>query len=177
MKYKHLKRDKVFENKHMEVYEEDLILPDGQEVRWTFVKSYIAVGVIAFTPEKELLLVKQYRPAIKQELIEIPAGLVDPGEDIEVAALRELEEETGYKANKIEKVCEYFRSPGISSSKMIIYFASDLVKTQQNLDECEFLEILKLDVKDIDKILEGPLDIKTIYALNYVKLNLNKLLK
>jgi ADP-ribose diphosphatase len=174
MSYKHIKKEKVFENKHFAIYEEDLILPNGNQVRWTFVKDYISVGVIAFTPEGKLLLVKQYRPALKQELVEIPAGLVDPGEDVEKAALRELEEETGYRAKKITKVCEYFRSPGISSSKMFIYIAEDLVKTNQNLDEDEFLEVLEIEVEEIDEILRSPIDGKTLYALSYIKSNLKK---
>jgi len=174
MNYKHIKKEKVFENKHFSVYEEDLILPNGKEVRWTFLKNFKTVGVVAFTPEGKLLMVKQYRPALKQKIIEIPAGLVDPNEDIEKAAIRELEEETGYKAKKMTKVCEYFRSPGISSSKMYIYHAENLIKTKQNLDEDEFLEVLEIDVKDIDEILKTPLDGKTIYALNYVKLYLKK---
>ncbi|MGB6129637.1 MAG: NUDIX hydrolase, partial [Psychrilyobacter sp.] len=156
MKYKHIKKDKVFENEHFVIYEEDLILPNGNQVRWTFLKDYITVGVIAFTPEGKLLLVKQYRPALKQEIIEIPAGLVDPGEDVEKAALRELEEETGYRARRITKVSEYFRSPGLSSSKMYIYHAEDLIKTSQNLDENEFLEVLKIDRNEIDEILKTP---------------------
>ena len=174
MRYKHLKKEKVFENKHFEIYEEDLILPNGNQVRWTFLKNYIAVGVIAFTPEGKLLLVKQYRPALKQEIVEIPAGLVDPGEDVEKAAMRELEEETGYRAGKMTKVCEYFRSPGLSSSKMYIYHAEDLVKTCQNLDEDEFLEVLEVDWKEIDEMLKTPLDGKTMYSLNYIKCNLKK---
>jgi ADP-ribose pyrophosphatase len=174
MKYKHIKKDKVFENKHFAVYEENLILPNGNEVRWTFLKNYRTVGVVAFTPEGKLLMVKQYRPALKQEIIEIPAGLVDSGEDIEKAAMRELEEETGYKAEKMTKVCEYFRSPGISSSMMYIYHAENLVKTSQNLDEDEFLEVLEIDVKDIDELLKTPLDGKTIYALGYIKSFLKK---
>ena len=174
MSYKHIIKEKVFENEHFAVYEEDLILPNGNEVRWTFIRDYVTVGVIAFTPQGKLLLVKQYRPAIKQELIEIPAGLVDPGEDVESAALRELEEETGYRAEKITKICEYFRSPGFSSSKMHIYYAEDLVRTVQNLDENEFLEVLEVDVKEIDEILKTPLDGKTLYALNYIKSNFKK---
>jgi len=174
MRYKHIKKDKVFENKHFVIYEEDLILPNGNQVRWTFIKNYISVGIIAFTPEGKLLLVKQYRPALKQEIIEIPAGLVDPGEDVEKAAMRELEEETGYRAEKITKVCEYFRSPGISSSKMYIYHGENLVKTRQNLDENEFLEVLEVEVKEIDEILKTPLDGKTMYSLNYIKSNLKK---
>lgn len=172
MKYKHIKKEKVFENKNFSIYEEDLILPNGNKVRWTFFKNYITVGVIAFTPQGKLLLVKQYRPALNQEIIEIPAGLVEPGEDIELAAIRELEEETGYRAGEIEKICEYFRSPGLSASKMHIYYAKNLVKTSQNLDEDEFLEVLEIDTKNIDEILKTPLDGKTLYALNYIKSHL-----
>lgn len=169
MKYKHIKKERVFKNEHFSVYEEDLILPNGNKVRWTFLKNYRTVGVIAFTPEGKLLMVKQYRPALEKEIIEIPAGLVDPGEDVEKAAIRELEEETGYRAGKMTKVCEYFRSPGVSASMMYIYHAENLVKTRQNLDEDEFLEVLEFEKKDIDELLKTPLDGKTIYALNYTK--------
>jgi len=176
MKYKHGKRDNVFTNQHIEVYEEDLILPNENRVRWTFIKNFKAVGIIAFTPEKKLVLVKQYRPAVRQELIELPAGLVEIDEKTEDAALRELEEETGYKARRIDKLCEYFTNPGISASKMYIYVARDLVKTKQNLDENEFLEVVEIGIEEIDSILNQPLDGKTNFALNYVKLNIEKLL-
>jgi len=174
MKFKHIKREKVFKNDHISVYEEDLLLPDGNEVKWTFLGKFMAVGIVAFTPENKLLLVKQYRPATKNELIEIPAGLVDRGEDTKKAAIRELEEETGYRANKIKKIFEYYSSPGISDSKMVIYLAEDLVKTEQRLDECEFLEVIEVDLEEIDKILNKSLDGKTTLALNYIKCQLKK---
>ncbi len=174
MKYKHKNRYKVFENQHMSVYEEELILPNGKEVTWTFLRDYTAVGIIAFTPQNELLLVRQYRPAIKDTLLEIPAGLVESGEDIKIAAIRELEEETGYKAKKIKKICEYYRSPGISASKLVIFCAKDLEKTSQNLDEEEFLEVVKIQLKDLEKVFESSLDGKTLFALSLIKLNKEK---
>ncbi|MCK5779671.1 MAG: NUDIX hydrolase [Psychrilyobacter sp.] len=174
MKYKHVKRSKVFSNKHIEVHEEELILPNGNRVKWTFLKDYHAVGIVAITPAKKIVLVKQYRPAIKKELIELPAGLVDPGEEPMAAALRELEEETGYRAGKINKICEYFNSPGISGSKMYIYIAEDLIMKNQNLDENEFLEVIEIDIEEIDGILECTLDGKTNFALNYIKSNWKK---
>lgn len=172
MKYKRINREKVFSNQYIAVYEDDLLLPNGNKVTWTFTNPCLAVGIIAFTPEGKLLLVRQYRPAIEQFLVELPAGLVDRNENFEDAAKRELEEETGYQANKIKKIFDYYKNPGISSSKMMIYFAEDLVKTNQNLDENEILDIMKIGIDEIDEILKGPIDGKTLHALTYAKTNL-----
>lgn len=99
--------------------------------------------------------------------LEIPAGLLEKDECPMNAALRELEEETGYRANKIEKICEYFMSPGMSAGKFYLYYAEDLVKTQQNLDEDEFVVVEKESLKtiSIDSLSDG----KSIIAVEYAK--------
>lgn len=167
MKYKHLNKETVFENEHLEVFQEELELPEGQKVKWSFLKGSSAVGIVAIDDDDRVIFVKQYRPAIQEEIIEIPAGLVEENEDPMEAARRELEEETGYRANRLEKIFEYYNSPGFSNSKMYIYLAKGLEKTQQKLDIDEYLDVVKIDFSSIDesKLSDG----KTLLAYNYIK--------
>ena len=166
MKYKHLRKKMVFKNEHLQVFQEELLLPKGQKVCWSFFQGMSAAAVIALTEEDELILVKQYRPAIKKHTLEIPAGLIEKGEDPEKGAKRELEEETGYRAGKLTKIFEYYTSPGISDSKMYIYIATELVQTEQKLDDDEFLEIVKIPKIEVDA--QELMDGKTLLAYTYL---------
>lgn len=166
MKFKRLSRKEVFKNDIITVFEDELYLPNKKTVTWTFTGRKEAVAIIS-TIEDRVIFVKQYRPAVDKEMIEIPAGIVEENEDIFEAAKREFEEETGYKAQKIEKICSYFGSAGINAGQYHLFYASDLIKTEQHLDEDEFLEVLEIPFKEI-KIFEME-DPKTIIALNYLK--------
>ncbi|MCI5725891.1 MULTISPECIES: NUDIX hydrolase [Fusobacterium] len=166
MKFKRISRKEVFKNDVISVYEEELYLPNNQTVTWTFTGKREAVAIIANIGDK-IIFVKQYRPAIEKDMIEIPAGIVEVGEDIEEAALREFEEETGYRAQKIEKICSYYGSAGINAGQYHLFYASNLIKTKQNLDENEFLEVLEIPFEEIN-IFEME-DAKTIIALNFFK--------
>ena len=97
MKFTHISKKQVFKNDVITVFEEKLELPNNNIVTWTFTGKKEVVAIIAEI-EGEIIFVKQYRPAIKKELLEIPAGLVEKGEDILEAAKREFEEEIGYYA-------------------------------------------------------------------------------
>lgn len=165
-KFKKLSTNIVFKNDIISVREEKLYLPNNNIVTWTFTSKRDAVAILSLIDDC-VIFVKQYRPAIKKELLEIPAGIVEKNENIEAAALREFEEETGYKAQKIEKICTYYNSAGISAGQFHLFYASDLVKTKQDLDENEFLEIVKIPLNEINIFdLE---DAKTIIALCYLK--------
>lgn len=166
MKFKHISRKEVFKNKVISVFEEELYLPNKETVTWTFTGKKEAVAIISNIEDK-VILVKQYRPAIGKELIEIPAGMVELGEDIELAAKREFEEETGYRANKVEKICSYYGSAGINAGQYHLFYASNLIKTKQKLDMNEFIEVLEIPLKNIN-IFEME-DAKTIIALNFLK--------
>jgi len=167
MKFKHISKNQVFKNDVITVFEETLALPNDNVVTWTFTGKKEVVAIIA-EAENEIFFVKQYRPAIKKELIEIPAGLVEKGEDILEAAKREFEEEIGYRANKWEKICTYYNSAGINAGQYHLFYATDLVKTQQSLDENEFLEVVKIPFNDID--IFSFEDSKTMLALSYLKI-------
>ena len=114
-------------------------------------------------------LVRQYRHAAGKYLLEVPAGSLDEGEDPETGALRELEEEIGYRARKIEKIAEFYVSPGFLTEKMFVYLATELTETSQKLEEDELIEIERLTFQQaLDKIRSGEIeDAKTIVGLTF----------
>ena len=171
MKFTHISKKEVFKNDVITVYEEKLALPNNNIVTWTFTGKKEAVAVVA-EKDNKVIFVKQYRPAIKKELLEIPAGLVEKGEDVELAAKREFEEETGYKANKLEKIVSYYGSAGINAGQYHLFYASELEKTSQHLDENELLDIVEIPLDEINPYLFE--DAKTIIALTYLTYIKNK---
>lgn len=114
-------------------------------------------------------LVRQYRHAAGKYLLEVPAGSLDEGEDPQTGAMRELEEEIGYRANNIEKIAEFYVSPGFLTEKMFVYLATELTETSQNLEEDELIEIERLTFEQaLDKIRNGEIeDAKTIVGLTF----------
>ncbi|MFN4244695.1 MAG: NUDIX hydrolase [Brevinematia bacterium] len=134
------------------------------------VKDYVlypeAVAIIPFLGDDKFILIKQFRYSVKEDIFEIPAGKLEIGEDVLEGAVRELEEETGYKANKVRKIYEYYPAVGYSSEKIHIVFAEDLEETVKNLDEDEFTDVHVFSYRDIvSMIMENKIkDAKTVLA-------------
>lgn len=123
--------------------------------------------VLGVLQDKKIILIKQYRYPINEFIYELPAGKLDPGEDPKACAIRELEEETGFKPGRIELLTYVYSSPGFCSEKLYIYLAEDLQQTKQNLEEGE---VLSLEFKTIDEavnmILKGEIvDAKSIAGI------------
>lgn len=112
-------------------------------------------------------LVRQYRHPAVRYLLEVPAGTLNDGERPEEGAARELEEEIGFCAGQLEKLAEFFVSPGFCEEKMWLYLATDLRKTRQQLEDDELLEIVRLPFSEaLDLITQGEIeDAKTLIAL------------
>lgn len=126
-----------------------------------------AVLVLPLLTDDEIVMIHNYRYAVEQELLELPAGTIDPGETPAACAARELEEETGYRAGRLEPVMDFYTSPGITDERMHCYAARDLVRTAQKLAEGERIrtEIVPLS-RAIDWIRAGRIrDGKTIALL------------
>lgn len=112
-------------------------------------------------------LVRQYRHPAVRYLLEAPAGTLDDGERPDDGAARELQEELGVTAGRLEKLSEFFVSPGFCEEKMWVFLATDLTQGAQRLDEDENLEIVRLPIADaLEMITSGEIqDAKTIIAL------------
>ena len=136
----------IFEGKIISVRKDIVLLPDGKEGIREVVHHPGAVAVVA-VKEGNLILVRQYRYALSKETIEIPAGKLDPGEEPQVCAIRELREETGY-SGELEFLGSYNTSPGFADEIIYLYYATDLVWSPLKPDEDEFLGVVSVPWED-----------------------------
>jgi len=135
-----LSQNLIFKGRVVELRQDRYLDPSGREFSREVVVHNGAVCIVPRITPDEVILLRQYRYAVGRELIEIPAGTLHEGEDPAACALRELEEETGYRAGKVVEHARFWTTPGFTNELMYLYEASDLVKTKTNLDEDEIIE-------------------------------------
>jgi ADP-ribose diphosphatase len=157
---------KIFEGRVFDVTV-DTVREHGQ----TYVRDVVhhpgSAVILPVFDDDTIALVKQYRhPAVKY-LLELPAGTLNDRERPEIGAARELEEELGLVAGRMEKLSEFFISPGFLSEKMWLYLATDLRETEQRLEEDEAIEIVRLSIESaLQMITDNEIeDAKTIIGL------------
>jgi len=124
-------------------------------------------SVVAVFDDRTIALVRQYRHPTRRFVIELPAGRLEARERPEECAARELEEEIGVKAARLEKLAEFFTTPGFCEEKLWVYLATELTETQQNLEEDEVVEIVRVPfLRALEMIASGEIeDAKTIIGL------------
>ena len=164
----------IFSGRILKLQVEEVELPNGRKSTREIVRHPGAVGVIPFVDDETVVMVKQYRKPVEEYLIEIPAGKLERDENPLECAKRELEEETGYRANLWEYLGFIYTSPGFSDEKIHIYRARYLVKSGNlDKDEDEFLDLVYLKLDEVEgEILSGRIvDSKTLSAfyLNRLK--------
>ncbi|MGZ5437747.1 MAG: NUDIX hydrolase, partial [Pyrinomonadaceae bacterium] len=157
---------KVFEGRVFDVTV-DTVREGDQTYKREVVHHGGSAVILPVFDDGTIALVKQYRhPAVKY-LLELPAGTLNDQERPEIGAARELEEELGLVARRMEKLCEFFVSPGFLSEKMWLYLATDLQETEQRLDDDEAIEIVRLPIdRALQMITDNEIeDAKTIIGL------------
>lgn len=172
-----IKADKIYTGKILSLKIETVELPNQKYSKREIVEHNPAVAVVAVTENDEILLIEQFRKAVEKKLYEIPAGLIEPGENPKDAAVRELEEETGYLAKECEYQNEFFTSPGFCTENMYMFFAKDLEFKEQNLDTDEFIDLVKVPFEEALRMVKFGeiIDAKTILGiLLYDKLRRQK---
>jgi ADP-ribose pyrophosphatase len=161
----------VFDGKLLKVCRDRVRLPDGGEAWREYIRHPGAVVVIPVLPDGRLLVERQFRYPVGQVFIEFPAGKIDPGEDLQACAERELLEETGYTAASWEYLGLLHPVIGYANEVIHIYLARDLVAGAAKLDEGEFLEVLPMALADLrEAFFAGQItDAKTITCLYWAE--------
>ena len=146
----------------------DTVEINGQTAEWDFIHHDGAAAVVTVNNNGKLLMVRQYRNALDRFTLELPAGKLDkPDEPTIECAKRELEEETGYHANKLEYLLTVNTTVAFCNEKVDIYLATDLYKTEQHLDPEEEINVEEWELSELQKLIyEGKItDGKTIAGI------------
>ncbi len=165
----------IFAGRIINVKLDTVLLPDGRQSTREIVQHAEAVAIVAIDDKNNIYLVKQYRKPVEQALLEVPAGILEPGEDILACAHRELAEETGLRAKNMEKILSFYTAPGFTDEKIHIFAATNLSPGETNLDLDEFVETVMIPLEQAYKmiadgeIIDGKSIIGIQYAYNHMR--------
>lgn len=157
----------IFQGRVIEVQVDTVTLPNGGESTRELIRHPGGVGIIAVDEQNRVPMVRQYRKAVEELMLEIPAGKLEWGEDPLACGIRELEEEAGLIAGKMTHLGEYYPTPGYCGERINIYLATDLRQSRQHLDQDEFLDVAFYDLEDLyHMVLQNQIhDMKTAIAI------------
>ncbi len=158
---------RLYDGRILNLRVDDVQLDNGRPTKREIVEHRGAAAIVPITDSGNVILVRQYRYAVSTELLEVPAGTLEPGEDSESCARRELEEETGFRCREIRKISELFVAPGYSTEKIHVYLAKGLTKSNMRTEEDEQIKVETLSIASaLERIRMGEIrDAKTICAL------------
>ena len=167
MPFELIKSETLLQGRTFKVRRDTLRTPDGRETRIEIVDHGGSVVVIPVDDENNVLFVRQYRHAAKADLLELPAGTRDSDEPFEECAAREVREETGMEAEKLQKLGEFYLAPGYSTEFMAVFLATGLKENPLQADEDEFLDVEKIPLlKTYERAEQGDIpDAKSLAAL------------
>jgi ADP-ribose pyrophosphatase len=169
---KTINSERIYDGKIIDLQVDKVLLPDGNKAKRELVKHPGAAAVIPITKEDKIVLIEQYRKPLEKSIIEIPAGKVEKGEDPETAAIRELEEETGYTTSELSLVTSFYTSPGFADELIHIFITDELkpLDAPAAKDDDEFMEIMELTLDEAKQLVEEERihDAKTNYAILYL---------
>lgn len=167
-KYERIGRELIHKGAIIDYYQDTIKVPNGNIAKWDYIKHKGAAAVVAVKDDGKLLMVRQFRNALDRETLEIPAGgLNSVDEPTDIAAARELEEEAGYTAGKLELLISIRTTVAFCDEKIDVYVATDLKRSKQHLDEDEFLDVETYTIEELIKMVYDCKiqDGKTVAAL------------
>ncbi|MET3696195.1 ADP-ribose pyrophosphatase [Bacillus oleivorans] len=171
---KTIHRDEIFKGRVISLHVDEVELPNGKTSKRELVRHPGAVAVIPILANGNILMVEQFRKPLERAIVEIPAGKLEPDEEPELTAKRELEEETGYQCDNLEHLISFYTSPGFADEIIHLYVATGLSKAENPLtaDEDEFVNLLEVSLQEAEEMIVSKqiYDAKTAYAILYLKL-------
>ena len=167
MSYEVVQSEHLLKGHGLDVYRDTITLPNGKTTTRENVLRGNAPAIVAVDGEGKLVFVRQYRHAVGEEVLEVPAGMLEEGEDPEVAAVRELEEGTGWIAQKMAYMGQYYMASGFCTEQVAFYIAEDLKEGKANPDPDEFITLESYSLEAcMDMIFAGKIqDVKTMAGI------------
>ena len=167
MPFELLKSEIIYPGRAFTIRRDHLRTPDGHVTKFDIVEHHGSVVLIPLDDQGRILFVRQYRHATGLDLLELPAGTLDEGEEPEACAQREVREETGMAAGKLEKVGGFYLAPGYSTEYMYVYLATGLRHDPLKADDDEFLQVETFPLAEALKMCEdGKIpDAKSLAAI------------
>jgi ADP-ribose pyrophosphatase len=171
MPFELIRSETLLQGRAFKIRRDYLKTPNGRETRLEIIEHGGSVVLIPIDDDGNLLFVRQYRHAVSKDLLELPAGTRDNDEPFEECAAREIREETGMQADKLQKVGEFYLAPGYSSEFMVVFLATGLKDNPLDADDDEFLQVEKIPLKQAIQMAErGDIpDAKSLAALLLAK--------
>jgi ADP-ribose pyrophosphatase len=171
MKFELIKSEITYQGRAFSVRRDNLLTPDGNTVKYDIIEHTGSVIIIPIDEQGQMYFVRQYRHAAQVDLLELPAGTLEPGEPPEDAAAREIREETGMAAGTLREIGSFYLAPGYSTELMHVFLASDLRHDPLEPDADEYLSVEKLSTTDAFQLAEsGQMqDAKSLAALFLAK--------
>ncbi|MBI2832525.1 MAG: NUDIX hydrolase [Chloroflexi bacterium] len=145
----------IFSGRAIKLRIDTIIGADGRETTREIVEHPDCIAVIPIDGDGNILLVSQYRKAAERQMLEIPAGGIDPGEDAEEAVRREMREETGFLPHKLERLCGFYSAPGYATEFLHLYLASELTPAPLSAEDTEGIKLVKVPVHGLSELISS----------------------
>jgi ADP-ribose pyrophosphatase len=159
----------LFDGRAIKVRVDTVRRPDGRRTTREIVEHAAVIAVIPVDNDGNVLLVRQFRKPVEKELLEIPAGGIDPGEDAEAAVIRELQEEIGFRPGRLERLGGFYSAPGYATEYIHLYLAADLVPGRLHAEDNEEIKLVRVPMAQVPELISsGKIeDAKSIAGLLY----------
>jgi len=157
----------IYDGRVVKLRVDTVRMPGGRETKREIVEHRDCVAIVAIDADDNVLLVKQFRKSVEKELLEIPAGGIDPGEDPVTTVRREMQEETGYLPQKVERLGGFYSSPGFCTEYLHLCLATDLTPSQLYAEDTESIKLTRVPISQIPALIaSGSIcDAKSIAGL------------
>lgn len=157
----------IYDGRVVKLRVDTVKMPSGRETTREIVEHSDCVVIVAIDANDNVLLVNQFRKPVEKELLEIPAGGIEPGEDPVTTVRREMQEETGYLPQKVERLGGFYSAPGYCTEYLYLYLATDLTPSPLNAEDTESIELIRMPISQISSLIaEGSIcDAKSIAGL------------
>lgn len=167
MKFRVEAEREIFQGRIIRLVDRDLVLPNGRRTTFSIVEHPGAVAIVPVHANGDVVLLKQFRPSIGEEIFEIPAGTIEKGEAPLATAKREIIEETGFKAKQWSKIAEFFTAPGFCTELMHVYVARGLSPAHADGDADEVIRPVRMSLDAALKLIRSKKirDAKSIAGL------------